>query len=63
MTHHGKCPKCEFIVKDVILEPIHAKAGSKTFNALCFICPTCETVISVQMDPLTLKNDLLKELK
>ena len=68
MIHTGKCPKCERVIDRVTIDQIDAYNQSRNvFNAVSYLCPHCQTVLSVQIDPLALKtdtvNDLLKALK
>lgn len=62
-----KCPKCEKpIGSSVRMESVSAGAGfSVGYKAVAYGCPNvqCGAVFSVQIDPIALKNELLKELR
>ncbi|KKN57920.1 hypothetical protein LCGC14_0557510 [marine sediment metagenome] len=59
----GKCPKCDKIIASVTLESVTAGAlFGKQWNAISYLCPHCQTVLSVQIDPIALKDDLFAEL-
>lgn len=55
----GKCPKCEKKLLYVNIEPIDLKQGlAQTFHGASYICPHCQTTLSVSVDPLALKMDI-----
>ena len=62
-----KCPKCEKpIGSSVRMESVSAGAGfSIGYKAVAYGCPNvqCGIVFSVQLDPDSLKAELLKELR
>ena len=64
MINLGKCPKCEKIISKVKYENISASSGigGTEWNAISYCCQSCNTVLSVQIDPVALNTDLLKEL-
>lgn len=57
---HGKCPKCEKPITYVNLQGIDAKINQSAFKAITYNCPYCQTVLSVEIDPLALKSDTVK---
>jgi hypothetical protein len=69
MFSFGKCPKCEKICGSFTLQEVDASAGigQKVWRALTFLCPHCQTIVGVQIDPIAIKtdtvNDLAKRLK
>jgi phage FluMu protein Com len=62
--HNGKCPKCEKIIVKVALQAvtIGPMFGGPEWLGVSYQCPSCQTVLSVGIDPVALKNDLVKEL-
>jgi phage FluMu protein Com len=62
--HGGKCPKCESVMFSVYVQPVEAKVpfGNDAYKAASYQCPTCRTVLSVQMDPLALEADLVNKI-
>jgi len=60
----GKCPKCEATIDTCLVEDINLVNGSKAlWRAFSYSCPSCKTVLGVQMNPLTLNADLVNTLK
>lgn len=55
--HGGKCPKCENTIANVYIQPVDAKVPFSTdeYKAVSYQCPSCRTILSVQMDPIALK--------
>ena len=64
MLNSGKCPKCEKVISNVKIEDVSASGdlGQTTWSALSYICPSCNTVLSVQIDPIAIMKNLLKDL-
>jgi len=59
----GKCPKCDSIISACIVEDINLINGAKPlWRAFSYSCPSCKTVLGVQMNPLTLNADLVNTL-
>lgn len=65
MIGTGKCQKCEQVVHQVKFEGVDANQnfGLNGLKALNFICPNCSTILGVQIDPIAVKADTIKELK
>ena len=60
----GKCPKCDNPINNAIVEDVSLDiAGKPRWRAFSYSCPSCKTVLSVQMNPLTLHFDLVNSLK
>jgi uncharacterized protein with PIN domain len=56
----GKCPYCHGSVNDVILESVTAKVNPATgsggpYNGVICLCPSCQSVLSVSIDPKALE--------
>lgn len=62
MFSAGICPKCEKPVSSVKAESISAVVGLETWKAVSYCCLSCNTVLSVQIDPIAIKTDILKAL-
>jgi hypothetical protein len=60
---NAKCPKCQVVLTGVNAGhlPINVLFG-KSYNGLAYACPSCQTLIGVEMDPIALKNDIVDEL-
>ncbi|NJO34446.1 MAG: hypothetical protein HC869_16285 [Rhodospirillales bacterium] len=67
MVNVGKCPKCEKVVRTVNVERIDISAGigRATWVGVSYVCPTaaCRTVLGVEIDPIALKADIVKEVR
>ena len=61
----AKCPKCEKAVTYIKIQGMDAKAGfgASSWKALTYVCPSCDTILSVQIDPIAIKTDTVSELK
>ena len=63
VTSWGKCPKCEKPISRVTAGHVEIDIpGGSKWNGISYTCPLCQTVLSVQIDPIAIKNDLVKEL-
>ena len=63
MNNSGKCPNCGHIVSKVDTE--HLTIGvppKRTWHGISYVCTECRAVLSVQIDPVALKSDIVKEL-
>ena len=56
------CPKCEAVLGSVHAEPIGINAKSSSWHGVAYVCPSCDSILSVGVDPMALRNDLLDEL-
>jgi hypothetical protein len=62
MASASKCPKCGKVVAKLLIEPIPASLDKKTFPAVAFSCPSCNSVLGVQIDPVTVSASTVKRL-
>lgn len=63
MLNSGKCPKCEEIVSSVRIEDIDINLGPAIdWQGVSYCCPSCDTVLGVQLDPVALKTDIINVL-
>ena len=63
----GKCPKCEKVCLNVLVEPIEVKEASnlisgKVWRGANYLCPFCRTILSSSLDPLSLKTDTVTSI-
>jgi len=60
----GKCPKCETVISRVNFENIDVSGGigGPTWRGISYKCPSCKTVLGVQIDPIALNSDLIDDL-
>ena len=62
----GRCPKCQAIVDRAKFEPIsierHEPPPIIAWTGASYLCPHCNTVLSVGMDPFARDADLVDEI-
>jgi hypothetical protein len=60
----GTCPKCEATVSSVQIRNVTVSAGigGPSWNGIKYLCPTCNCVLSVAIDPVALKNDIVSAI-
>ena len=60
MINTGKCPKCEKVVTSVRIEDVNVAVGFQPkWQGIAYCCPSCNTMLSVQIDPVALKTDII----
>ena len=63
----GKCPGCKQVVHTADVERIEIKDGpfGTTWVGVSYVCSNwnCRTVLSVAIDPVALKTDIVKEVR
>lgn len=59
----GKCPHCKTALMRATASKIEIQSGGAKFLGVSYSCPSCSAVLSVELDPLALKADLVSELK
>jgi len=59
----GKCPKCEGWVSYAVGEGVEIRVpAGKTWKGISYLCPNCRTVISVQIDPIAIRADIINSV-
>jgi len=56
----GKCPKCDKSFSEIKAEAIVAKSSQATFDAVLYVCPLCNTIISAGVNPYALVQEIKK---
>ena len=57
----GTCPKCGAIVGHVNLVEVTAgELFGNQWRAIKYCCPHCRVILSVQIDPVALKTDMIE---
>ncbi len=60
---NGNCPKCGEKVFALNFNSVTASnLEGHRWTALTYQCPLCSTVLGCQIDPIALKNDIVREL-
>jgi len=64
IIHAGECPKCGRVVSTCRIENVTALAGigGASYKAISYSCNSCKAILSVQMDPIALENDVVNRL-
>jgi hypothetical protein len=63
MLNSGKCPTCTKTVTTVRIEDVHVAVGFENrWRGLTYVCQHCATVLSVGIDPIALKADIVNEI-
>jgi len=47
----GKCPKCARELTSITVQQVDLVDGTKHLRGGMFVCPHCDTVINVSLDP------------
>lgn len=59
-----KCPHCGKLISRLNLVELPGYVGGRsTFRCVSYNCPFCFSSISVQIDPIAIRADILKKLK
>lgn len=61
----SKCPKCEKLLTYVTFKALDMQEQflpSNSYKAIAHVCPHCQSVLSVQMDPIALKTDTVNQV-
>lgn len=60
----AKCPACNTYISHLNLEKMTSSAFmGETWNTIAYVCPFCQKIISVQIDPIAIKTDIVNEIK
>jgi hypothetical protein len=60
---YGKCPGCQNLVMSVSGHPVKINIGTSIWNGITYQCPSCQTVLGCQIDPIAVKSDIITEVK
>ncbi len=59
-----KCPKCERSIDRVEIKETKLGDGiNALYNGVSFVCPHCNSILSVSPDPYAIKAAIVEELK
>lgn len=60
----GKCPKCEQVLSAVSIADITGNVNfQETWKCIAYSCPSCQTILSVQIDPIAIKTSLVAQIE
>ncbi len=56
----GKCPSCKKVPASVNIQamPVNQNFQAK-WNGVSYVCPHCQTILGVGIDPVALKTDTI----
>lgn len=57
-----KCPKCDKVMLSVKINNIDARATQMTWKAIAYTCPHCSSLLSVSIDPVAIKADIINSI-
>jgi hypothetical protein len=63
MANIGTCPKCDMRITKVTVEGVNVIGAGESYRGVSYLCPSCNCVLSVQIDPLGLNADLVQKLR
>jgi len=58
----AKCPKCEAVIS--VVETEHVVIGvrpTEQWHGISYLCPSCKTLLSVQIDPVAMRNQTAEQ--
>ena len=59
----GKCPNCDKALGSVGAEEVKVMVGmTNAWKGVSFFCLSCKAVISVGIDPIAIKTDIVKQV-
>ncbi len=58
----GKCPHCDKTITTVVAEKMKIEIGQATWQGVSYYCPLCSSILSIQADPVAIKQDVISEL-
>jgi hypothetical protein len=58
----GKCPYCGSAVLAVVLNEVSVLALATNWRGVTYSCQACSAVLSVGIDPIAVKADLVDEI-
>jgi len=56
------CPHCNAPLSTVTIADLKGRTGSMSWNCIGYGCPSCNKVLSVAIDPVALKTDMVAEV-
>jgi hypothetical protein len=56
------CPKCDAPIHHARLENMTINAPEEQFVGVSYSCPVCHHILSVSIDPIAIKADIVDEI-
>ena len=59
----AKCPGCERPFSNLSAEHTEISVpNGRTWHGIVYMCPVCRTAVGAEIDPITLKADIVNEV-
>lgn len=58
----GKCPKCDSVISNFNIKQMNGQAPGNVWRSIACCCPSCGTILSVAIDPIAIKTDVVNEV-
>lgn len=59
----GTCPQCKILVTSVLVEDVEIEVSRNTkWQGFSYLCKSCRTVLSVQINPLIIQDDTVRDV-
>ena len=58
----AKCPSCNTQITAVNGEHVTVYSGMTQWNGIAYVCRSCNTLLNVEIDPISLKADIVAEV-
>jgi uncharacterized protein with PIN domain len=63
MLNTGQCPSCKTLITHVHIEKMDIKLDlTSTYVGVSYVCPNCQSILSVGIDPVALKTDTVDDI-
>ncbi len=57
------CPECNAMVSHLNIQEMTSAALFGTeWRTIAFLCPTCQKILSIQIDPIAIKTDIINAI-
>jgi RNase P subunit RPR2 len=64
MINTGTCPKCDKVLVNVKAEDMRVNVGfTPAWQGLSFLCPHCNTVLGIGINPLLVRDEIVREIR
>ena len=58
----AQCSKCGSLISSVSLNEISINAPADAWRGVTYACPSCNSVLGVGINPISLKADIVEEI-
>jgi predicted RNA-binding Zn-ribbon protein involved in translation (DUF1610 family) len=58
------CPQCDAVISHLNIQEMTSSALlGPQWRTIAFLCPMCQKILSIQIDPIAIKNDIINAIK